>query len=473
MRFFKREVPTSVQPQVAQAKGVGWQRPAVFSHLSEHDLSQIYHAATTRHFQKDEFALREGEECSCLYIILSGRFRLVDRNNLYNCFLKEGDFFGETAFKEKMLNIYSSIALEHSVCMEIKCGIVSHFSEKSQLAIYKKLNYLSVDNIYRLSNDSNTVHKRNSELTSYIRRMRSQTDGFINSEAFQSIIKSIPKLPKCAGSLLSKLVDDSVSAKEVTESVQEEPSLAAEILKRVNSAYYGLQEKVSSLHHAILYLGFNNVYQLILENSVKNILPQDEEYEQIRLHSYMISLIASQISSDCQKSKPLINGTIGILHDVGKIITLLLKRRYPNIKEMINMLDESKIGSCLLRTWEFPENIIKIIEYQYDPEFSHPDNIVQEYKDEVSILYFAHVCYDLLIGEYTISTIFIDDYMDILGIKQKDYREFYQQKIFPALVKNKKRLPDKICSLLHEQAAAAGQPRLRVQSATRPSLTLS
>ena len=181
-----------------------------------------------------------------------------------------------------------------------------------------------------------------------------------------SIIKNIPKLPKCAGSLSSKLVADDISAKEVTESVQEEPALAAAILKTVNSAYYGLQEKIVSLHHAILYLGFNNVYQIILENSMKNIMPQDEEYENIRLHSYMISLISSEISSYCQKSKPLVNTTIGILHDVGKIVTLLLKRKYPNIKEIIHMIDDSKIGSCLLRTWGFPENIIRIIEHQYE-----------------------------------------------------------------------------------------------------------
>src|SRR4249919_1314443 len=45
----------------------------------------------------------------------------------------------------------------------------------------------------------------------------------------------------------------------------------------VELPYYGLQEKIVSLHHAILYLGFNNVYQIILENSMKNIMPQDEE----------------------------------------------------------------------------------------------------------------------------------------------------------------------------------------------------
>jgi HD-like signal output (HDOD) protein len=93
-------------------------------------------------------------------------------------------------------------------------------------------------------------------------------------------------------------------------------------------------------------------------------MPQDEEYENIRLHSYMISLISAEISSYCQKSKPLINTIVGILHDVGKIVTLILKRKYPNIKEIIHMIDDSKIGSCLLRNWGFPENIIRIIEYQ-------------------------------------------------------------------------------------------------------------
>lgn len=462
MKFFKKEAPLSVSSQLAPDKSSRRQRLAVFSQLSEHELSQIYHAATTRHFQKEEFILREGEAGGCLYIILSGQVRLTDKNNTYNCLLKAGDVFGGVVAQESMLSIYSAITLEHSVLIEIKLSVISHFSEKIQLVIYKKLHHLSAENIYRLFSKSNALRQRNSELTSYIRSMRVHTDEFITSEVFQSILKSIPKLPKCAGRLLSKLMNEHISAKEVTESVQEEPALATEILKRVNSAYYGLQEKVSSLHHAILYLGFNNVYQIILENSVKNILIHNEEYESIRLHSYMISIIASQISSECQKSKPLLNSTVGILHDVGKIITLLLKRTYPNIKELISMLDESKIGSCLLRSWAFPENIIQIIASQYYPEFSSPEEIDQDYRDEIAILYMAHVCYDLLVGEETTSTIFVNDYMAVLGIQDSDYRAFYQQKVLPTLIKNIKRLPEKICHLIHEQATATGSPRVRV-----------
>jgi HD-like signal output (HDOD) protein len=190
-------------------------------------------------------------------------------------------------------------------------------------------------------------------------------------------------------------------------------------------------------------------------------MPQDEEYEKIRLHSYMISLIASEISLHCQKSKPVVNATVGILHDVGKIVTLLLKRKYSNIKDLIHMIDDSKVGACLLHNWGFPENIIKIIECQYDPEFAHPENIDQEFKYEIAILYLSHRCYAIMLGEENTETTFVDDFMELLGIQQKDCQVFYQDAILPALLKNKKRLPEKISNLVQEQALELYPVRVR------------
>jgi HD-like signal output (HDOD) protein/CRP-like cAMP-binding protein len=451
MRFFKWQSRKTVQAAPAPEKGYGSQRSALFSHLSEHDLSQLYHAATIKHFQKDHCVIGEGDEGNCLYIILEGLVRITYKNNACDSVLHSGDCIGDMAFQEKSVSTYSAIAVEHVTLMEINHSTVDHLPDSIQLMIYKKLSKSFTQNMSYLSTHHDKANIRSTELTAYIRRMKSQTDTFTTSEVFQNIIKNIPKLPKCAGSLSAKLLDDNVSAKEVTESVQEEPALAAAILKTVNSAYYGLTEKMSSLHHAVLYLGFNNVYQLVLENSIKNIMPQDEEYEKIRLHSYMISLIAGEIAAHCQKSKPLVNTTVGILHDVGKIVILLLKRKYPNIKELIHMIDDSKVGACLLRNWGFPESIIKIIECQYDPDFTDPENIGQEYKNEIAILYLAHKCYAIMLEEDNTEIIFIDNFMEVLGIQKKDCQTFYQNVILPALLKNKKRLPERISSLVHEQ----------------------
>src|SRR5712691_10041504 len=135
-----------------------------------------------------------------------------------------------------------------------------------------------------------------------------------------------------------------------------------------------------------------------------------------------------------------------------KIVILLLKRKYPNIKELIHMIDDSKVGACLLRNWGFPENIIKIIGHQYEPRFTHPINIDQEFKYEIAILYVSHSCYAIMVGEDNTETIFVDNFMELLGIQQKDCQAFYQNVILPVLLKNKKRLPEKISSLVHEQA---------------------
>jgi len=452
MKFFKRQPPRTAQVTPAHEKGCGMQRPTLFSHLSEHDLSQLYHAATIKHFQNDQCVVREGDACNCLYVILDGQVKVTYKNSLHTRILHGGDCFGNVDTQQNNINACSVIAVEHATVMEMNYSMVDHLPDNVQLTVYKKFSMFAVQNACYLSMHSDRANVINTELTKYIQHAKSQTDTFITSEVFQNIIKNIPKLPKCAGSLSAKLLDDNISAKEITESVQEEPALAAAILKTVNSAYYGLTEKISSLHHAILYLGLNTVYQLILENSIKNIMPQDDEYEKIRLHSYMISLIAGEIASHCHKSKPLVNITVGILHDVGKIVILLLKKKYPNIKELINMIDDSKVGACLLSNWEFPKNIVRIVECQYDPAFTNAEDVDQEFKHEIAILYLSHRCYALMVDEDNTATIFIDNFMELLGIQQKDCQTFYQHVILPALLKHKERLPDNLSGLLHEQA---------------------
>jgi HD-like signal output (HDOD) protein len=332
--------------------------------------------------------------------------------------------------------------------MEIPRHAVEYFPDSVQLVIYKKMHQASEERVQHLAIHGEKAQQVSTGLTGYIHTMRDQTDVFLASEAFQHVVNNIPKLPKCAGSLSARLLDENVSAREVTESVQEEPALAASILKIVNSAYYGFPEKIASLHQAILYLGFSNVYQIVIEDSVKNMLPHDAEYEAIRVHSYVISLIAHETSARCQKSKPLLHATIGILHGIGKIVLLLLKKKYPNIKEIIDMLDDAKIGACLLRTWGFPEHITTIIEHQYDPEFTHPEHIIQAYRDELAILYLSHRFWDMLHQVQTERTVYLEAYAESLGLHQESYTTLYRNAIVPTLLKNKKRLPDTMCQLL-------------------------
>jgi len=57
--------------------------------------------------------------------------------------------------------------------------------------------------------------------------------------------------------------------------------------------------------------------------------------------------------------------------------------------------------------------------------------------------------------------IFVDNFMELLGIQQKDCQAFYQEIILPALLKNKKRFPEMIISLVREQALELYPTRAR------------
>ncbi len=171
MRFFKRQSPKAVQATPTLVKGYGVQRPTIFSHLSEYDLSQLYHAATIKHFQKDQCIIKEGDECNCLYIVLDGRVKIIYRNTAHINTLNNSDFFGDMTFQEKFVNIYSAIAVDNVTIMELNSNIIDHLPNNVQLIIYKKLNKASIHDVYQLSMHNDKANTINTELTAYIRHI--------------------------------------------------------------------------------------------------------------------------------------------------------------------------------------------------------------------------------------------------------------------------------------------------------------
>ena len=67
------------------------------------------------------------------------------------------------------------------------------------------------------------------------------------------------------------LDDPSSSASEINRVMARDPALASKILKLVNSSYYGLSNKVSSLNQAIVILGFKTVKSVALSASVMGL----------------------------------------------------------------------------------------------------------------------------------------------------------------------------------------------------------
>jgi HD-like signal output (HDOD) protein len=192
-------------------------------------------------------------------------------------------------------------------------------------------------------------------------------------------------------------------------------------------------------------LGFNTVFQIVLQEGVKSTMPQTEEFEKLQERSYLTSLISHEISNLSTREKSGINSTIAILSNIGQSVVLLLKKKNPKISELLNGLDHAKLGAALLGSWELPENLCKVVQYQDYPEFSPPTKLPDEIIDEISVLYMSRVCYDRLMDDgeekEADSSSFFTDYASVLKFPKLSPDDFLKEKIVPAMLKMENRLP--------------------------------
>jgi hypothetical protein len=156
--------------------------------------------------------------------------------------------------------------------------------------------------------------------------------------------------------------------------------------------------------------------------------------------------------------------TIGLLHDLGQVVTKLLKDRNPNLNMLIDSLDRAQIGAVLLKKWNLPEVVWRSVEFQFYPEFSLPKNVPVDIRITVALVYLAHLCNEFLQGHtvYGLPTVFVDEYLSLLKWERLSVADIAQRYMLPVLIKKKNSLPAFLRELLEEHLRA-GLPEAQAQ----------
>ena len=89
--------------------------------------------------------------------------------------------------------------------------------------------------------------------------------------------QSIPPNRLAIIRLLGKLQDSRVQVKELAELVTQDVAISFKLIRLLNSAYYALPKKVESVHHAIVYLGMQQIKQLVSLLALANIPDKPHE----------------------------------------------------------------------------------------------------------------------------------------------------------------------------------------------------
>ena len=441
---------------------------SIFSELNKSDLRTLYTFSEIRSLTTGEVLVREGDTGQIVYVILDGELKIIkDINGKPKeiASLRSGDWVGEIAFSKKVSRTASAIASVPSSVIAISESTLNALNAETQLFFLKKLNDLANERINQLTSSERELNSLNRRLIDRIHSERSQGEiDYSDSEIVKGIIKKIPRLPSFASTLLVQLAQENISMREAAGLIKQDPSSVAVVLKAVNSAYYGLRQKVSDVNHALMVIGISRIYQLIIAEGLRRTMPNTPSFNALQSHSVAISHIAFGLSLTSRTGQPSEMATIGLLHDLGRGVILLLKKQNPSLGILIDSLDHSRLGALLLREWGMPDTLVRCLEFQSYPELLPPDIIPMEIRNNVAILYLAHLCFKLIEGtsDSALPDIFMLEYMKLLGWNQPNPNRIIREQLLPILTKSINTYPIAFRKLLKEYISRRNQSMNRI-----------
>lgn len=418
-----------------------------FEGLGEKELKALYTLASTKTVQKDEALFREGDVDQILYVILEGEIRITidlqDHTETISI-LRDGAWVGEFGFAGRIPRTASALANKPSRLLVIDKPTLNALDEKTQLIIFKRLSFVASIHIGDLDTREKQLAIKNKQLMKTL--LSAQTSGkpdYSRSEMIHGIINKVPQLPIFASTLTHKLLAEGTSLKELSQLIKADPSLVGLVLKTLNSSYYGFYRKVSDINRAVVLLGLNGLYQLVVGAGVRRTMSDTPFFNALHHHSVAISHIAFALSQNTQLDNPAQVATIGLLHDLGHVVIELLKEQNPGLDVLIESLDQAQIGALLLKKWDLPDAVWRSVEFQCYPEFSLPTNVPIDVRLIVAIIHLSHLCYKFLEGssESDLRPVFLDQYLSLLNWGQLSVADITRKFVVPDLDKRRLSFP--------------------------------
>lgn len=137
--------------------------------------------------------------------------------------------------------------------------------------------------------------------------------------------RSLPSLPHILLQLIDICNRPEKGIRELAKVINQDPSLVERILRLVNSAYYSVKQKVSSIDQALLLLGMDAVKNIAISSSVYQVFNRPARKSAFDLkafwwHSLGCAAVARLLARKTQYPGPDEAFLGGLLHDIGKIV---------------------------------------------------------------------------------------------------------------------------------------------------------
>lgn len=209
----------------------------------------------------------------------------------------------------------------------------------------------------------------------------------VQSEKLMKIVgrlDRLPSLPDIYSRLVTLLNDPAISTQAIGALISRDIALTAHLLKIVNSAFFGLAQRVNQPSEAVAYLGLDTLKAVVLAAGIFEKWSVDPAsgfcMETAAEHGQKVGAIARMIAEVEGVPRAVVDECFiaGLLHDVGKLVLACnLPRNYVRrAAEKSDLLaDETEVfgashaavGGYLMGLWGLPNAVVEATRLHHSP----------------------------------------------------------------------------------------------------------
>ena len=182
--------------------------------------------------------------------------------------------------------------------------------------------------------------------------------------------------------------DSTLSLEDVGKTISQDQTLTAKVLALANSAFYGLQAKITNVSRATALLGLKEIRNLVISLGIMSLakkfkLPQKFDIQEYWRHNLATGIIAKVLALKIGSPDAQDMFTAGLLHDFGILLTAIyspedwkaIRRIHAKAGDMAYTQAEDQhwgiehglIGSMTLDAWNLPPELTEPVNWHHTP----------------------------------------------------------------------------------------------------------
>ncbi|MDR4499413.1 MAG: response regulator [Candidatus Scalindua sp.] len=213
----------------------------------------------------------------------------------------------------------------------------------------------------------------------------------LRNKTLKRIVAGAGKLsspPQLYNLIVSEMQSEDASIRKIGNIISQDIAMSAKILQIVNSAFFGMPQKIIDPQQASVYLGLDTLKALVLSIHVFSSFKEDSKLlwcspADLQKHSIMVGNLAKDIARVQMADAKVVEESLiaGMFHDIGKLVMLNIPEECKTIMDYIEKTgcdileaeyaviktSHAELGAYLLGVWGFPDNIVEAVAFHHNP----------------------------------------------------------------------------------------------------------